>query len=277
MTTPHKTPPRKPSKWPLWLIGSPAAVAVWSGWVGLGEKTGFGPVHLFPGIWSSFVVNTAIALPIGVEAYGAYALGVWLHPKTPKSARKFAKRSAFGALGLGMLGQIAYHLLAAAHQVSAPWWITMLVSCLPVVTIGLASGLHHMRSVEDEQPAPVSAPEPFWTTMTPDQVQGTITTDGPAAGPSIETLQRIQANLPTVISPRPQMPEPEPAPAQSLAELVERAGPQPTFTPSPDGPAGTVTVRSPLSRLDHKVPYDQRGTGTFPAIRETAGIPAVSE
>jgi len=60
-------------RWPLFLIAAPAAVAAWSGWIGLGELAGFGIVHPLPGIWDSFRINTAITLPVGVEAYGAYA------------------------------------------------------------------------------------------------------------------------------------------------------------------------------------------------------------
>jgi hypothetical protein len=62
-------------RWPLLLIASPAAVAVWSGWVGLGGLCGFGVIHPLPGIWDGLQLNTAITLPVGVEAYGAYALG----------------------------------------------------------------------------------------------------------------------------------------------------------------------------------------------------------
>jgi hypothetical protein len=40
--------------------------------------TGFGQVHPFPGLWPSFHLNTAITLPVGVEAYAAYALRAWL-------------------------------------------------------------------------------------------------------------------------------------------------------------------------------------------------------
>jgi len=67
-------------RWPLFLIGAPAAVAVWSGWVGLGTLCGFGVIHPLPGIWDQLRLNTAITLPVGVEAYGAYALGAWLAP-----------------------------------------------------------------------------------------------------------------------------------------------------------------------------------------------------
>jgi integral membrane sensor domain MASE1 len=106
---------RRMPRWPLALIGAPAAVAVWSGWVSLGGLCGFGVVHPLPGIVDGFTINTAITLPISVEAYGAYALGAWLTPGTSERARRFAKRSAIGSLALGMLGQVAYHLLAAGH------------------------------------------------------------------------------------------------------------------------------------------------------------------
>jgi hypothetical protein len=39
--------------WPLLILALPAAVAVWSGWVRIGQMTGFGQVHPLPGIWDS--------------------------------------------------------------------------------------------------------------------------------------------------------------------------------------------------------------------------------
>jgi hypothetical protein len=150
-------------RWPLLLIAAPAAVAVWSGWVGLGGLCGFGPVDLLPGIGSGFHINTAITLPVGVEAYGAYALGAWLAPaEVPELARRFAKRSAIGALALGMLGQVIYHLLAAAHAARAPWPVVVLVSCMPVVTLGFGAALTHLLRSE-----PVSEGAPAADTPVP--------------------------------------------------------------------------------------------------------------
>jgi hypothetical protein len=142
-------------RWPLALIAAPAAVAVWSGWVGLGGLCGFGALAPLPGI-TGFRINTAITLPVGVEAYGAYALGAWLAPGAPPRARAFARRSAIGALALGMAGQVIYHLLAAAHAVAAPWPVVTLVACLPVATLGMAAALTHLLRV----PAPVPALRP---------------------------------------------------------------------------------------------------------------------
>ncbi|MEU4291054.1 ABC transporter permease [Kribbella sp. NPDC026596] len=130
--------------WPVLLLALPAFVAVWSGWVGLGELTGFGVVHPLPGIADGFTINSAITLPIGVETYAAFALRVWLSGRVPARARRFAKVSALSALGLGALGQVAYHLLEAAGVVRAPWQITTVVACLPVAVLGMGAALAHL-------------------------------------------------------------------------------------------------------------------------------------
>ena len=153
-----------PRRSPLLFIASPAAVAIWSGWVGLGELCGFGLVQPLPGI-VAWHLNTAITLPVGVEAYGAFALGAWLHGGTPDRARTFARRSAIGALILGMLGQIIFHLLTAAGRTRAPWPVVVLVACLPVVTLGFGAALTHLlRAVpepDEAGPGPYPAvPEP---------------------------------------------------------------------------------------------------------------------
>jgi hypothetical protein len=63
--------------WPLLVLAAPAAAEVWSGWVGIAQKTGFGLVSPLPGIWPSLHLDTAITLPVGVEAYaGIRAAGL---------------------------------------------------------------------------------------------------------------------------------------------------------------------------------------------------------
>ena len=143
--------------WPLLLIAAPAAVAIWSGWVGLASMCGFGIVRPLPGILDSIRIDTAITLPIGVESYGAYALWVWLSGRGGEPTRIWARNSAFAALGLGCLGQVAFHLLTAAHWTEAPWPVVVVVACLPVVTLAFAAALIHMtrtdRRAEDEAAA----------------------------------------------------------------------------------------------------------------------------
>ena len=43
-----------------------------------------------------------------------------------------------------MLGQVVYHLLSAVHAIRAPWPVVVLVSCLPVITLGFGAALTHL-------------------------------------------------------------------------------------------------------------------------------------
>ena len=132
--------------WPLLVLAAPAAAEVWSGWVGIAQKTGFGLVSPLPGIWPSLHLDTTITLPVGVEAYAAYALHAWLAREDWIGARtrRFAKWSAICSFILGMAGQVAYHLLAQAGAARAPWPVTTLVSCLPVLVLSMGTTLAHM-------------------------------------------------------------------------------------------------------------------------------------
>src|SRR5689334_15667447 len=132
--------------WPLLVLAVPAAAEVWSGWVGIARLTGFGMVSPLPGIWPSLHLDISITLPVGVEAYAAYALRAWLageHAVSPRT-RRFAKWSAMLSFALGMAGQVTYHLLAGAGMTRAPWAITTIVSCLPVLVLAMGTTLAHM-------------------------------------------------------------------------------------------------------------------------------------
>lgn len=140
---------RRPAVWPVVVLALPAFIAVWSGWVGLGEMCGFGMVDLLPGFTNGnggplVELNTAITLPIGMETYGTYALYVWLSGRVPARARRFAMWSAMVSLAVGSLGQVVYHLLTAAGQTAAPWQITTAVACLPVAVLGMGAALAHL-------------------------------------------------------------------------------------------------------------------------------------
>jgi hypothetical protein len=209
-------------RWPLFLIAAPAAVAVWSGWVGLGELAGFGVIHPLPGIADGIRLNTAITLPVGVEAYGAYALGAWLTPGVPEAARAFARRSAIGSLILGMCGQVIYHLLAAGHATRAPWTVTMFVSCLPVVALGFGAALAHLlKAAPRPIPAPVPVPAPWPPWQLPEIAHE------PAPVP--EPLPALPEAAPDADSePAPEVTEaaaPEAAPKRSPVSQGKQPGP----------------------------------------------------
>ena len=81
-----------------------------------------------------------------MEAYAAYALRAWLASEDSISdrTRRFAKWSAICSFALGMAGQVAYHLLAQAGAARAPWPVTTIVSCLPVLVLAMGTALAHM-------------------------------------------------------------------------------------------------------------------------------------
>ena len=59
--------------WPLLVLAASPAAGVWTGWVGIAQKTGFGLVSPLPGILPSLHLDTSITLPVGVEAYALRA------------------------------------------------------------------------------------------------------------------------------------------------------------------------------------------------------------
>jgi hypothetical protein len=157
--------------WPLLVLAAPAAAEVWSGWVGIAQKTGFGLVRPLPGIWPALHLDTPITLPVGVEAYAAYALRAWLAPALwiTSRTRRFARWSAICSFALGMAGQIAYHLLAQAGMARAPWAVTTIVSCLPVLVLAMGTALAHMLRADagtaadppaDGRTGPATPPHP---------------------------------------------------------------------------------------------------------------------
>jgi hypothetical protein len=131
-----------PRPWPLVFIGLAAAVAIWGGWVRLGELTGFGPINLLPGVGGGFTLNTAVVLPLSVEFYSAYALRVLLaSDRLTVKTRRFARNTFITSLVVGGGAQVSSHIMAASSVTSAPWQVTTLVSCVPVLVLGLATGL----------------------------------------------------------------------------------------------------------------------------------------
>jgi hypothetical protein len=231
MSTPTTPPPGPPARlvggtdtarpvrsWPILLLALPAFVAIWSGWVGLGELTGFGPVKLLPGIWDGLSVNSAITLPIGMETYAAYALHVWLSRRVGPRARGFAKWSAIGSLTLGGAGQIAYHLMSAARIGHAPWQITALVACLPVAVLGMGAALAHL--VHEDTPADPVPSSPSAGPDTRCQGPGDASPESPGDGP--DRPARAGTRTPATGQARPKAKPARPDTAAKVARLRAR-------------------------------------------------------
>ncbi|MBN0042249.1 hypothetical protein JN535_19025 [Cellulosimicrobium cellulans] len=224
-------------RWPVILLAGSAFVAIWGGWVELGRMSGFGPVNLLPGI-TELYVDLSITLPLGMEVYAAYALGAWLtRREIPDDARSFARWSALVSLVVGAGGQIAYHLLAAAGVERAPWPVLVIVSCIPVAVLGMASALaHRLRTGVRRDAAPTPA----------------------ESSPVPAAAAHNSADQPTGADPEPAHGEAIPAPAGTSA----------TETPAPvDRPVEVPPLQLPAAALAEQTPTPTEAPTTSPADR----------
>lgn len=260
--------------WPLIVIAAPAAVAIWSGWVGLGGMCGFGPVNLLPGIGDGFFVNTAITLPVGIESYGAYALSVWLRGRSSERTRLFARRSAIGALLLGCFGQVAYHLLAAAHWTEAPWPVVVAVSCLPVITLFFAATLMHLQRADTRAPEVTGAAA---LEATSEAIEEATTEAVTEAVPVPQEMPLEEA-----VTEPPEVPSEEPAPVPQ-EEPAEGPSPRPVrLVKSPEAERGRTEYRKsvrqgqPLSDRALGARFGKSRTWGASRIREVEEGPALT-
>jgi hypothetical protein len=233
--------------WPLLVLAVPAAAEVWSGWVGIAQLTGFGVVPLLPGIWSSLHLDTAVTLPVGVECYAAYALRAWLaggHEVSDRT-RRFARWSAICSFALGMAGQVAFHLMDQAHVTRAPWGITTLVSCLPVLVLGMGTALAHMlredAAAADQPDGWSGGPADAWS---PDWSAGDQPADQPDQdrdhGPDQD--QRQDQDQPEQVRDQQAGTRATARPGPSSRTSAPALPPDPA---APPGAAGRVVSRSP--------------------------------
>jgi uncharacterized protein DUF2637 len=131
-----------------------AATSSFSGLQSLAEATGW-PEPL------SFL------LPCTIDAYAMTATRVWLSSATRSArARRFARWNAVMAIGLSLIGNAVWHLIAA-RVLTVTWPIVVLVGALPPAVLGLLSHLAVLRGHVDPVPAssirpaePVTMPGP---------------------------------------------------------------------------------------------------------------------
>src|SRR6266536_6602883 len=92
-----------------------AAVASFSGLRGLAEAAGWPP-------------RLAWLLPLTIDAYAMTSARVWLAGTS--RARGFARANAIGAIGASIIGNAAYHLVAAG-LLTVSWPVVVLVGAVP--------------------------------------------------------------------------------------------------------------------------------------------------
>lgn len=248
---------RLPRGWFLIIMGAGAAVAIWGGWVTLGGMCGFGDVQLLPGIIDALRVNLAITLPFSMEAYGGYSLASAISTRDlSRGTRWFASLSAVGALLLGMGGQAAYHLLQEYGYTRAPWPVTVVVSAIPVIALGLGATLYHLTQRDakrarqaEEARQPVDIRE-FLARMRPAPAPHTYLTQPAAEHEQLtgraSAGKTLAADGGDGKAAAPRRPAPRPAAAKAAAP---RAPAKPRLTAVKDKPE---TVQQKAGRLQRE-------------------------
>ena len=115
-----------------------------------------------------------------------------------------------------MAGQVAYHLLAQADAARAPWPVTMIVSCLPVLVLAMGTTLAHMLRA-DSHPAsdepgnneiagPAAPRSPAWSAEDQAGPAQDQTTGQPTSGSGPSARTRTAAETVHCIADRTQTP-----------------------------------------------------------------------
>ncbi|MGK5445415.1 hypothetical protein ACSNN7_26810, partial [Micromonospora sp. URMC 105] len=205
-----------------------------STWIALAELAGFTARITLPG--TSVSLALAWLMPIAVDGYVVVALVLWMAP-VPARVAAFAKRNTYGAAGIGIAAQSAYHLLQTNANTDETWRVAMaaIVGALPPAVAGLAV---HMRALIRREsgrtpaaatgtvPAPAETPTP---TVTVPAV--------PAPTPVRPELPIVPILEPAESAPTPARPE-VPTPAQVATRIT---APRPAPTPEPSTPAPDAT------------------------------------
>lgn len=124
-----------------------AAVSSFTGLRSLAAATG----------WPSVL---APLFPLCIDAYAATSTRVWLSGATRSGhAQRFAKWNAILAIGLSLVGNGAWHLLAS-QIIRMSWVIVVLVGAVPPAVLGLLSHLAVLRSQPESPAAPPATAKP---------------------------------------------------------------------------------------------------------------------
>ena len=234
-----------------------AAIASWavlaasfalsaSTWIAMAVLAGFtGTIHI-----SLFDVTLRVAwlMPVAIDGYVVVALVLWMSP-VPATVAAFAKKNTYGAAGIGIAAQSAYHLLATQSETDQLWRVVLaaIVGALPPAVAALAV---HMRALIRRE-----------TDRTPVTTSGTAPATVPPVSTAAPTPITVTApTLPAVSTPRLAAPRPAdtPAPSEEPAPTPESVTATRTdLVPTPAEVAARVTP-SPTS-----IPL--RPTATRPA------------
>lgn len=188
--------------------------------------------------WAMVLLVTAVAVFAFVQSYThIYSLGQ-MHHQTGASLRMLPLSVDWLMLAAGL---VMLHL--GRKEIRHPLPRTALITgAIATLTANIADGI-----IWGWESAMISAWAPVVLFIVVELGMLVVRTakakpraveDGPVAGPSVETMERIMANLPTEKSPRPVPPGTELRPPQASPEPSRDTTTMRAVTDSPPAPAG---------------------------------------
>ena len=136
-----------------------------STWIALARLAGFTDTLTVPVLGAT--VAMAWLMPIAVDGYVVVALVLWMAPVPPRVAA-FARKNTYGAAGIGIAAQSAYHLLSTLSVTDEAWRVVLaaIVGAQPPAVAGLAV---HMRALirRESSTIPPTAGIPALSTAEP--------------------------------------------------------------------------------------------------------------
>jgi hypothetical protein len=94
----------------------------------------------------SATVDLAWLMPVAVDGHLVVSLVLWLAPVAER-VRHFAKVNTYGAAGVGIVAQSAYHLAMTATGVGVPGWRTAMAAAVGALPPTVAALAVHMRAL----------------------------------------------------------------------------------------------------------------------------------
>lgn len=98
-------------------------------------------------------------LPIAIDAGAAVSCAVWLSPRTPADASRFARAMTWTLLAATVAGN-ATQLGLHANGVTPPWWIAVVVGAVPPAIVGGTVHLAVLVGRNAHPVTPAAAAEP---------------------------------------------------------------------------------------------------------------------
>jgi hypothetical protein len=245
-----------------------AAIASWavlaasfalsaSTWIAMAVIAGFTGAATLPVI--DVTLRVAWLMPVAIDGYVVVALVLWMSP-VPAKVAAFAKKNTYGAAGIGIVAQSAYHLLFTLSATPELWRVALaaIVGALPPAVSALAV---HMRALIRRETDRAAVTTSGTTPATPATVPSV---SAPAATPITVPAPSLPAvATPSITAPRP-------------ADTSKPTG-EPAVTPEPVPGTRTEPVPTP-AEVAARVTFSPtsiplRPTATRPAARASKPRP----